>query len=261
MPGLTPFGIRVAAGQVPPLDPASQPNLEIYLADPAGIAPATGLPAPLTRWADQSGNGHDFSNIPAGVIPPTVFPSSGLAVPLEISYNGDDGGSTQMVINNALPGFTQARGSTQYALARVPEPQTGNAGARVWYWPNGGNSGPSLIFQAGAFSFFGGVPNSHTAMQIGAVGYDLGPQRTGTWNLYTIVSDTSNNHTVYRDGALLASFAALPYLLQAEMDIGGPSLPSPTLFEHIAGYLLYTAAHTPNQVRGVYAWYKANYGF
>lgn len=260
--GRTPFGTRVFGSRVP-IDPATQPNLEIYLSGRGGITPNTNL-ASLTAWNDQSGNARNFGTVPGGSVAPVVLTTGlGLAPGVScISISAGGGGTNREIINNALPSFTQVRGSTQYALVNF-NVYNGN-GLRWFFWPSGAFSGPSLIYQATGFSFFGSVPNGHVAVQYGATGVDTGVvSPSGTWDLWTIVEDPEPGDGitfVYRNGQQVATFGGpASYLLQTECDLGGPSAGA-AQFGEIASYLLYTAAHTAAQVSGIYKWFKGAYG-
>jgi hypothetical protein len=245
-------------GILPAINPAGLPFLEIYLSGQVGITPNT-QNASLTNWADQSGNARDFNSQPAGTIAPLVK-TVGEGLNANISNILTTVAATPRVVRNPLlPVFTQARGSTQYIFARFTN--TSNEGIRVNFWPNGNpKNGPSLIYQGSAFSFFGGVPNGKTAIQIGSTGFDTTQTPTdNTWYLWTLVSDTASGQKVYLNGALLTDLGTVLYTLQDEMQLGGPGI-TPTMQTEQTAYLLYTDTHSAATIKGVHAWFRGVYG-
>lgn len=269
MPGMTPFGIRVSAGQAPPIDPATL-GPQIYLSGLTGITPSANL-ANLTSWQDQSGNARHFANVPAGDVAPVVLTGGfgGLLPGVScISISNDGGAGSRVIRNNTLPGFGLTAGTTQYLLANL----NGNAGVslvRLTFWPQGANGGPDLIYQGTGFNGGGGfewtsgtVVPGHAALQIGSLGIDTGIVTPNLhWDLWGLVITPQGGLSIYLNGALLTvvNTSGTAYSLATEMDLGGPSLGAATYAE-VASYLLYTAAHTPRQVQGIYRWYVQHYG-
>ena len=242
------------------IDPGGLPHLEIYLSGLAGLINDGGNPA-VAHWNDQSGNNRNFT---AGLTGGKMLFHTGQSEGLnsQVSCGGCISGASPPaptgLFNNLLPAFIQTRGSTQYVFAQLLSPVAAN-GIRVAMWPQGSNGGPGLIYQGPGFSFFGGVPNGHTALQVDSTGFDLGPQPTATWNLWTIVNDTLGNMIVYLDGKLRTAFAGVTYNLTTELDLGGPSLGA-DVFDLIASYVLYTDTHSAATVAGVHAWFRSKYG-
>lgn len=246
------------------INPAMLAHLEIYLSGQIGVTPNTNLSS-LTKWADQSGNGRDFVQIPSGGIAPVVLTTGLGLAPGVTCCSFSAGGSPREISNNVLPAFTQARGTTQYVLVNA-NVAGGNA-MFVNDWQIAGG-GPDLVYQPGGFDgtadwfSFGSVIAGNVGIKIGSIGIDTGVVTPSQrWDLWTmLVHPGPGALDWYRNGTFVGTAGtAVSYVLSTEMDLGGPSNGNAQFWE-TAAYLLYTDTHSAGTIKAVYEWFKAIYG-
>lgn len=252
------------------IDPGTLPHLEIYLSGQRGFTPSGNLSA-LTNWADQSGNGRNFTTIAGGTTNPIVL-TSGVGLAAGITCISISAGNTPRSIgNNGLPvGFTQARGTTQYILANL-NVANGN-GLTLASWSVGAGAGPSLVLQATGFNggppgnaiwTSGTIPAGEAVDKFGSLGIDTlvaTPQQQ--WALWTLEVDANGGASVWLNGALVNQIntSGTVYSLSTQMFLGGPSTGN-AQFGEVALYLLYTDSHTAGQIAAVHGWIKGIYGY
>lgn len=168
--------------------------------------------------------------------------------------------------HGSLPSFSNANGYTQYLLAGG---LNSNPDA-VWgpRWPSGAN-GTGLLFQGPTFDGSGGAiyfgdsaPGKIivTSTNGGKTTGIVTPTNQVVYDLWTLVSDGSANTTLYRNGVKGPVINTGVVGLGTNLVFGGPSSGLTFVCALISSYLLYTAQHTPGQIAGIHAWFRAKYG-
>lgn len=266
------FLCRVAdgGGQVAGTDPGTLPHLQIYYDGRTGMTTTGTAPnIGVTRWADQSGNGRDTTQQTVGAAGPPLLhggANGDSTVGLVAAYAAlqmDSGISTFRGMQTvSLQQIDCAAGQTQYLLARMPN-GTANQAMYGIYWPSGTPSAPGLLFQSdnydggGGNVYFGPSAPGHLIYTLGSSGFDAGiTTPAGTWELYTLVWDTTNTITLYRRGQPIASSSG--HALQSASGVLQFSAISSGIDLSVwyGAYLFYNVAQSAQTIAGVYQWFR-----
>lgn len=266
------FLTRVSLGGMQALiiDPGTLQNLQIYYDGRTGMTTTGTAPnMDVTRWADESGNTRDTIQDTVGVAGPPLLhggangDSTGGLVAAYAAVQMDSGINTfRGMSTGSLQAIDCAAGQTQYLLARMPN-GTANQAMYGIKWPSGTSSAPGLLFQSDNYDgsngnvYFGPSAPGHLIYTLGSTGFDGGVKTpTGTWELYTLVWDTTNTITLYWRGQPIASSSGHA-LQNASGTLEFSAISSGLdLAVWYGAYLFYNVAQSAQTIKGVYQWFR-----